>query len=370
MRIHNCHVHVFTNQSVPNGFLPFGLVRLLRRPGLARVVRPVGRFLAKLNHALDSRTVDRYAALLNIGTLPSQRAVFEHLRGFYPADARFVVLPMDMAFMDAGKVNRPLEEQLDELARLKRELPDILFPFVAVDPRRPGFFDLVRRYVEDHGFHGIKLYPPLGYFPCDPRLNELYAYAEAHRLPIITHCSRGGVYSRKRITREMLRNPCTGEVLKKARKSRFTDHYADPRNYLPVLARFKRLKLCLAHFGGEDEWRDFLENSWDFNQEGATRKSWFSVVKDDLIRPHAHVYADISYTMYDPGFLPLLKVLLEDPAVRPRVLYGSDYYVVVQDLSERAFSVNVRAYLGEDLYQQIAEQNAEAFLFGKEEGAA
>lgn len=59
---------------------------------------------------------------------------------------------------------------------------------------------------------------------------------------------------------------------------------------------------------------------------------------------------------------PLLKVILQDEKVRPKILYGSDFYMVELDIPERAFSINLRAYLDEKDYQQIAEINPEAFL--------
>ena len=53
----------------------------------------------------------------------------------------------------------------------------VVLPFAAVDARRPGVVEETKRLIEEDGFRGIKLYPPLGYHPNDPLLRPLYAFA-------------------------------------------------------------------------------------------------------------------------------------------------------------------------------------------------
>jgi hypothetical protein len=55
-------------------------------------------------------------------------------------------------------------------------------------------------------------------------------------------------------------------------------------------------------------------------------------------------------------------VLVNNPLFRTRILYGSDCYMVQMDKSERSFSVNVRGYLGEANFRQIAQDNPREFL--------
>ena len=108
---------------------------------------------------------------------------------------------------------------------------------------------------------------------------------------------------------------------------------------------------------GGREWEKYLATSWEKNME----KSWFSAVLD-LIKKHPNVYTDVSYTLHNFSLHPLLKVILQDEKIRSRVLYGSDFYMVELDMPERAFSINIRAYLSENDYQQIAETNPSGFL--------
>jgi predicted TIM-barrel fold metal-dependent hydrolase len=114
-------------------------------------------------------------------------------------------------------------------------------------------------------FIGFKMYPPLGYKPLDPRLPHLekfYARCEAEGIPILTHCSPGGVGTHEAtfyhkldkadLTKQPDRivscsyDPCTP-------LGYFYDEYVHPKNWRPVLMKYPKLKLCLAHFGGA-EW--------------------------------------------------------------------------------------------------------------------
>jgi uncharacterized protein len=357
-KIYNCHTHVFTNKHVPEEFLPFKLLKIFSR---AEVTQKLGRFISKIRSKRVADMYDRYAVFMNIGN-QTEEETFKMLVGYYPADSAFVVLSMDMEFMGAGKLKEPFVKQLDNLWALKQKYQEKIFPFVAVDPRREGVLALVKDCIEKKKFQGIKLYPPLGFYPFDERLFPLYEYTERNQIPIMAHCSRGGVYYKGKITNEMLKHPVTGTILKKEKNDKFSEHFTNPENYYHVLKKFPELKVCLAHFGGQDEWNKFLCTSWD--PETMKVKSWFSVI-GDLVKEYKNMYTDISYTLSDSSLLPLLKVQLQDDKMRDKILFGTDFYMAEQEISERNFSVNVRAYLGEQDFKQIAHVNAERYLMGR-----
>jgi len=85
---------------------------------------------------------------------------------------------------------------------------------------------------------------------------------------------------------------------------------------------------------------------------------------------YPNLYTDISYTAFTPkvqglyiDLVDYLKVLLSNPLVRQRVLFGSDYYMVEREsVSEKEASILLRSRLGEDLYKQIAYTNPREFL--------
>ena len=58
----------------------------------------------------------------------------------YPVGTAFIVLPMDMEYMRAGKLKKDFryEQQMEMLARMKRKdiYKNIFYPFVFADPRR------------------------------------------------------------------------------------------------------------------------------------------------------------------------------------------------------------------------------------------
>ena len=111
--------------------------------------------------------------------------MFEKLQGSYPEGTRFVVLPMDMTFMNAGRVEKSIDDQHEELAKLRDHFHDVVIPFAAVDPRHGEVIVAKTIWLlEEKRFCGIKLYPPTGYHPNDPVLWPLYEYAEEHGVPV------------------------------------------------------------------------------------------------------------------------------------------------------------------------------------------
>lgn len=96
-------------------------------------------------------------------------------------------------------------EQLDEVARIvaSPEWKERIFPFICVDPRRPDIAEIVKDYIENKGFCGVKLYPALGYYPQDERLDELWDWIEQKKIPVMVHCSKDGAVYNKRWERNI-----------------------------------------------------------------------------------------------------------------------------------------------------------------------
>lgn len=359
MQLTNCHIHTFTVEHVPDRFA--GLLGQLLR--IRRLRLAVLALLRAIGRAPRSRFA-RYAQILAVSHNRSQEDVFKIARGFYPQGTRFVVLPMDMEFMKAGRVEKSLVEQHDELRRLRDDYPELVVPFSAVDPRRPGIVQTTIALLEEHSFCGIKLYPPLGYHPADPALSELYAYAAARDVPILAHCTRRGVHYRGRPTASLLSDPETGAPLPAVEGDDPITRLADPDNYLPILRRHPKLKLCLAHFGGDEEWRKYLNDPW-LSGTTTAHTSWLAKIAAMIkSRAFENLYTDISYTVFaDEEYVHMLKVLLSDRRLRQRVLFGSDFYVVENaKLEERRIAVRIRSVLGEELFDAIARVNPDRFL--------
>lgn len=359
IQIINCHTHIFNRNIVPDKFLPLILRPIAKLLENNNTANGIGKLLNVLGKKDYAHLVRKYHQFLKIGDLKSQLEIFKLLQGFYPENTKFCVLSMDMEFMKAGNVKTTFKEQLEELAAIKKDpaYKDLIQPFIFIHPERVGLLSIIRKYIEEEYFAGLKMYPPLGYYPFDERLDQVFAYAEKNQIPITSHCARGGVFYKGEITDEMRKHPMTGKVYQKRRNKFFTDIFTDPDNYEYLLAKYPNLKLNLAHFGGFDEWEKYLQNSIDEDNE----QSWFEKIRT-LLKKHPNLYTDISYTLFNKELIPLLKITLQDEALKDKILFGSDYYMVEQELSEKQFSINLRANLGEQEYRQIAELNPKVFL--------
>jgi len=361
VEITNCHVHIFTQAHTPDRFLPWPIPQMVRIPPVRRILSWVARLIDRER----KNALGRYAQIIETSYKKTQGEVFQIVRGFYPEGTRFVVLPMDMTKMNAGRVAVGMDAQHAEIAALRSECPDsIVIPFAAVDPRHDGIVEKTIALIEQHDFRGIKLYPPTGYHPFDPRLWPLYEYAQEHNLPVLTHCSRpASVQYRGTTTVEMRTDPVTGELLNIGRLELLT-RFTDPDAYMPLLEKFPRLRICLAHFGGAGDWTRYLDNPWHSGTD-ASKKSWLAKILDMLRSgKYPNLWTDISYTLYaNDEHVYLLKVLLSDRGVTARVLFGSDFYVVENaELEERRRSVRLRAVLGEELFNTVARENPRRFL--------
>lgn len=351
IQITNCHVHLFTEKHTPKDY-PSKLVAPVKRfPGLAVPIAWALAFLGFQSTADQVRRLRRFQAETR---LKGQRDVLANVARHYPGNSRFVVLPMDLSQIGFGEVPVSLRAQHDELADLFRDpvLKTQVIPFAMIDPRAPDQPSELWRAVDRLGFRGIKLYPRLGYAPDDPMLMaDVYPRAEQLGLPIMSHCSRGGVQ---------------GRHLPDYHADRFTD----PQAFLPVLKAFPDLRICLAHFGGSRDWAAYA-NPEPPNPHADEHVNNWQVSIRRLIGSGAHpgLWTDISYTLFDfEENIPFLKHLLlaendEGHRLRHRVLFGSDYYMTRQEeLSEKAVCFRLRNELGEEVFRLIADQNPRVWL--------
>lgn len=349
MKITNSHIHTFTAADIPDKFLPLGLVRWI-----AKHDHPIARWiLHNLNPFSSNDDIDRYITFIRTAKMDSQKFIFFKCSNEYPTGSRFIILPMDMAYMGAGKVPRNYYDQLDELYA---QLPSTAIRFIHVDPRRE---DMIRNFpnlVQYKGFRGMKLYPPLGVYPQDHRLLPFYAYCEKYKLPVIAHGSPGNPVHFKGSYDELyklLGVDGSVEPYKSMDRKELCAMFTHPSNYVDILLRYPNLNICTAHFGSV-HWDRYLKNDFKDN--------WVSIIID-MINTYPNFWTDISYTMHDEKYWPMLKVLLlTNEKLRSRVLFGSDFYMNEVEGIEKEWSINFRAYMGEELFIQLAETNPAVFL--------
>ncbi|MEL6191558.1 MAG: hypothetical protein AAFR66_05900 [Bacteroidota bacterium] len=152
------------------------------------VIKP----LAKLPGKNTLNFFSRYLKIASIANYKEQSTAYNKLYKMYPPGSKFVVLTMDMTYMNLTPP-RSYYEQLDDIVKMmsrdNKNYQNII-PFLFVDPRRiekdPSFFKWsfmngeivledckLKEYVEDGLFRGIKIYPALGYYAFDERLLPL-----------------------------------------------------------------------------------------------------------------------------------------------------------------------------------------------------
>lgn len=352
MKIINSHIHVFRSVDIPSKFLPLRLVRILSTKFGFRIL---AKILNSLNPLSSKDLFNRYIRFISIGRKSTQKEIFLECAKFYPKNTIFNILTMDMAYMQAGKVPRDYILQLKELSDLKKEYPNLIKLFIHIDPRRENIYQLFLHAIEDLKFDGVKLYPSLGYFPYDLRLQPIYEYCEKHSIPIIAHCSPANPVhykGSKRKLKKLLENaklPITGKT-----KKELCANFTNPLNYKIVLERYPKLKICAAHWGSGLSWKKYLEHPEQEN-------NWFYYIKD-MIQEYPNFYTDISFTLNNQEYFSVLKVLLQNPDIKNKVLFGSDFYMVETETEEKRFCFDLRAYLGEDLFKTIAYDNSIKFL--------
>lgn len=428
--------------------------------------------LKKLPGKKTKELFERYLTIGRFAFHTMQKSTLNDLEAQYPDQTGFVILPMDMEFMDAGKPAKTYQEQMEELAEIKTKDHHI-YPFVFVDPRRiekegAAFFDyevvngqvvlkpcFIKDYIETKQFSGFKIYPALGYYPFDPLLLPLWKYAEQKQLPILTHCVRGPMYFRGTKKREWDYHPIFQELtqpipkgqpvtekdfthllLPQMKNDEFSANFTHPMNFLCLLKKeffvktveiayqkandaekknlvalfgytpadgttaatvthwLKDLKICIGHFGGGDEWFRYFEKDRykhsaqvvsrpdfgiDFlyklrNGQSTTERSlgkpeqiwkytdWYSIICSMMLQ-HDNVYADISYILHaDAEILPLLKQTLQNPGLREKVLYGTDFFVVRNHKSDKNMLADMMGGLQRADFNQIARCNPRKFL--------
>ncbi len=242
------------------------------------------------------------------------------------------------------------QSQIEDLLKLQEQNRETVFPFLAVDPRRRGVLSLIQTLVNPQTgpFKGIKLYPPLGYLPTHPNLVPVFEYCEQMRIPITVHCSRGGMENNRWVHHVWSTDPNLNY-----RTVDFRTHYEDkstfythPGKWLPVLTRWRDLRINFSHFGGGVEFSN-------------GDRSWMDCIIC-ILKQYPHTYTDLSYYV-KPGLLDQVKTIVaENSRIKDRIMFGTDHVMIMaeKDLGNLRNYYNNFAGMDSDM----ACDNARRFL--------
>jgi uncharacterized protein len=437
--ITNAHIHVFDARCAPDRFflvLPVGVVRLIARPLRSFLMSQPGidliNGLAKWTSTLhDKGKISRFLAFTKIGAERSQDDVFQMALKAgkqYDASVRLIGLTLNMDYMDS-EPSDPLNyknyaTQLEEVKNIKRNSPRHFFPFLCIDPRHKTGTEL-RDWVRDQltdgfehkgklypYFYGLKIYPALGFFPFDPALEEVYAYAEEYGIPIMTHCTRGGSqYIGKHIQQLIPKEPAVmlstseaakafGEIKKRideyyekgwiknnsfGNNDKACDLFTHPQNYIPVLEKFPKLKICIAHMGGEGEFYtdDELHYTNWLNQRkaknafkdlaeirGIDKERWVDHLQR-MMCTYTSLFTDISYTV---SYFENARIVVQlqqfanapDLNKKPlghRILFGTDFFMTEREKKEGdLYGLMIRSEGLKDWVDGFCRENVEGYV--------
>lgn len=346
MKITNCHVHTFTSRHVPADY-PHPLLKLFKRfPKLIKLLARLPRFILSDQARAALLRLHRFAVE---GQKPRQADILNAIIPMYPRATRFVVLPMDLSQAGWGAPPVSVNDQHAELDEMRNDpqFRGLVIPFATLDPRREGAAEEAAYWIEKRGFRGLKLYPRLGFPPDHDVLRKrIYPILVERNLPVMTHCSSGGV---------------TGRHLSRAD----ANTWSSPEAWRSVRDEFPDLRVCLAHFGGMESWKAYVEEGIDPRDPEAEARNWQSAIRNMIGGDDwPNLWTDISYTLFEfDNYVPFLKIFLQDPKLADRVLFGSDFYMTRQEaLSERAVCFRLRAALGDQMFRKIAVENPKIWL--------
>lgn len=275
---------------------------------------------------------------------------------------------MDFSHWLESDPKSSFEDQVKVMSAIQARVKGVrMHSFAPFDPWRDALarlngssgrtgLELVKWAVHDMGFIGVKLYPPMGFFPSrnaerpltvpkrakdipdfakriDKSLDALYAWAEKEGVPVMAHATNS--------------NEAGDGFGERAR----------PSNWADVTSRYPRLPLNLGHFGGFDETKtDEIVGTWEADI-GKLRAAG-----------HKNVFADMSYlSEVLPGHLTQAKrkqltrrmqtfVSRFAPDHRT-MMFGTDWLMLGQEKNHGAYIDAFLALLGEAGFNQQAKNN-------------
>jgi predicted TIM-barrel fold metal-dependent hydrolase len=184
----------------------------------------------------------------------------------------------------SGRPPIPNEEILDAA----RASPDVIVPFVSVDPARADAVERVQALAEA-GARGFKFHPNLqAFFPNDERVYPLYEAIQAAGVPALFHSGHSGIGTGL---------PGGGGLHLK---------YSNPMCLDDVAADFPELQIVLAH------------PSFPWQDEAIS-----------ICLHKSNVWIDLSG--WSPRYFPPQLVQYANTQLRTKVLFGSDFPLITPD---------------------------------------
>lgn len=233
-------------------------------------------------------------------------------------------------------------QQVPNMEQLNKQGKGSLIGFVAFNPAKANWQQIIEDAITKRGFKGVKFYPPMGYKAyLDPNYGKVIEafldYCDQKRIPILTHCNCKGFEAQPKTN---------------------SGYNSSPVFWEKALLKRKSLILCLGHGGGSQGWftenrpgdkhkaneisaADIVDNEID--QKKDWNKSYAAMVFK-LCVEYANVYCDASYL--DEMILPqggfdqnalnnfktrLLTLFKNEKDFSRKIMYGSDWHMLFNE---------------------------------------
>lgn len=406
------HAHCFTIKNVPKDFMNLNWLRGI--PFSFDIVNFILGLKAKIKQWTGNKSESYYNALgrrrflenftkkhgsadgILIHQYNRYNYTFKNLLNRSSPHIFIVQLMMDMERGITGKPDEAHYEQWKELSELrnKRQHESSIIPFLACDPHNPNLyedflaaFSDIERRVNQTGqpfldeafpFFGVKVYPCLGYLPSNPKLMNIFKVCSEKNIPVLTHCGSSTVrFSGDKVTGEYYISDGNGnfhladykfdlsDTPKSQKAGKITKFFNAPYNWIAVVEKYPKLKLNLAHLGGDSEWDAFREGSANTHIHETL----------NMIQKYPNVYTDISYAYARKRNLDkILEMFYSNQYTteqreinKTKFMHGSDYYMTDQEKSFVTIVFNLFNAFNTDktLLDRICIANPIRYLFEK-----
>lgn len=337
--------------------------RILRRGARAmglhryRPVLDLGIRLAMAAYPSKSTLIRNYYEWVKLGLSASIDEITDQLMAQLDPEDVVVLLPMDIIDRDNHPTEKPLYlKQLHDTQRQALRYPGRILPFAMVNTLREDAVEVFKQAVQSGACFGLKLYPSLGYRVDSAEMMEVFGLCESYDLPVLLHCNDRGF----------------------ARDSRHAE-LASPAPWDRILAQFPTLKVCFGHFGGEvqtlsgsqlDLKSDRTVFVWELD-EFPVESFTYQILQ--LMRKYpGRVFADTSYhikfnrnPVARDRYFSRLRSLLDDDRYGGQILWGSDFHLIRQAITEREYVRLYESGVGEYHFRRMSLDNPVRYLYSR-----
>jgi predicted TIM-barrel fold metal-dependent hydrolase len=400
------HAHVFRGRDIPlKGYLlsrtyPEWYIRLFA-PLLFTVIESAirgesrGLLVDLVKNLTFAYTGTGYRRWADILSLADMREIAKEMTADFRNDriALFVPLMIDYEYWFRHTRRLPIADQIDSVYRdVVLPFRGRIHPFAPFDPARelayraklpgPGdpdggprekysSLELAKEAVRNKGFIGVKVYNTIGYRPLgnaqvdakrrgifrrnnlgryaaftgeqfDEVLADLYRFCQREQVPITAHCVHDGIEAYPRASFD----------------------FGSPEYWRPVLEKYPRLHVNLAHFGwsrpeeyiSRSRWTRFVQSLQAVarpRRSAGDAGTWVQQIAGMLER-YPNLYTDVAHHMVTedsnpPKFREAYAAMCRDHpgVIQKKLLFGIDWHVIARVEHYAEFPERYRRVLGE-----------------------